>query len=205
VTGEGAGHADTTQAAGDLAERLLRSRGGSPGPRLLGIDGRSGTGKTTLASAVVVDLTRRGVTAPCVHMDELYAGWQGLAGAPAALHRQVLTPLRLGGAASYRRWDWARGSYARHPVRVPPAEVVVVEGVGAIQADRAAYDLTVWLSAPTPVRRARALSRDGEMFAPHWDTWAAQEDELFGSAADGMPPWPVDVHLSVTEPDAVTP
>ncbi|MGI8946854.1 MAG: hypothetical protein ACR2FV_02515, partial [Ornithinimicrobium sp.] len=147
----------------------------------------------------------RGFAALDVRMDDGCVCGQVLTHPPSTLHRQVLTPLRLGGAASYRRWDWARGSYARHPVRVPPAEVVVVEGVGAIQADRAAYDLTVWLSAPTPVRRARALSRDGEMFAPHWDTWAAQEDELFGSAADGMPPWPVDVHLSVTEPDAVTP
>lgn len=183
----------------------MRSRSESLGPRLLGIDGRSGTGKTTLARAVVDQLAARGVTAPCVHMDELYAGWQGLAGAPRALHRQVLNPLRSGEAASYRRWDWARGSYARHPVRVPAAEVVVVEGVGATHADPGAYDLTVWLSAPTPIRRARALSRDGEVFAPHWDTWAAQEDELLGTAAEGMPPWPVDVQLCLTEPDPVMP
>ena len=28
------------------------------------------------------------------------------------------------------------------------------------------------------VRRARALARDGAVYAPHWDRWAAQEDAL---------------------------
>lgn len=198
-------HTGAAQAAHDLVARLLRSPTlDRPGPRLLGIDGRSGTGKTTLADAVVGSLAVAGVRGSCLHMDELYAGWQGLAGALPALQRQVLTPLRKGLPARYRRWDWARDGYAKHLVTLPPGEVVVVEGVGAVHADPAAYDLTVWLSAPTPARRERALARDGEVFAPQWDTWAAQEDELFGAGPSESPPWAAHVHLSLTAPEERT-
>ena len=44
-------------------------------------------------------------------------------------------------------------------------------------------DLRVWLEAPAPVRRGRALDRDGEVFAPHWQEWADQERALFHSGA----------------------
>lgn len=179
-----------SEAAVDLATALLGSpEPDRPGPRLLGIDGRSGTGKTTLADAVMGELSVVGIRASCLHMDELYAGWQGLAGALPALRRQVLTPLLRGSPASYRRWDWARGGYARSLVSLPPVEVVVIEGVGAVHADPTAYDLTVWLRAPTPIRRQRALARDGAVFAGHWDTWAAQEDELFGGGCGDPPSW----------------
>ncbi|MFC6235722.1 hypothetical protein ACFPZL_11580, partial [Leucobacter soli] len=35
---------------------------------------------------------------------------------------------------------------------------------------------SLWLECPAPLRRQRALARDGEIFAPHWDSWAAQEE-----------------------------
>jgi hypothetical protein len=36
----------------------------------------------------------------------------------------------------------------------------------------------VWLEVAAPVRKKRALDRDGAAFAPHWDQWAAQEDAM---------------------------
>ena len=35
------------------------------------------------------------------------------------------------------------------------------------------------VDAPTDLRRRRGLARDGETYAPWWDTWAAQERALF--------------------------
>ncbi len=180
--------------AADILVALLPSAGG-PGPLLLGIDGRSGTGKTTLADALGRTLAGQRLSARCVHMDELYAGWQGLAAALPCVRSQVLEPLRSGAAAFYRRWDWARDAWEPNFATIGQHDVVVVEGVGAVHADPAAYDLTIWLSAPTPVRRRRALARDAEMFAPHWERWAQQEDDLFGPGGDDPPPWLVDVHL----------
>jgi hypothetical protein len=34
------------------------------------------------------------------------------------------------------------------------------------------------MEEPAPVRRRRALDRDGETFAAYWDAWAAQEDAM---------------------------
>ena len=57
-------------------------------------------------------------------------------------------------------------------------ELLVVEGVGC-GARRCAPHLSVlaWLEAPDAARKARALARDGQAYAPHWDRWAAQEAE----------------------------
>jgi len=37
----------------------------------------------------------------------------------------------------------------------------------------------VWVDAPSDVRYARAMARDGEHYRPHWQRWAAQEESLF--------------------------
>ena len=153
-------------------------------PFLVGIDGRSGSGKTTLAG-VLADSTGARV----VHLDDLYAGWSGLAGVETSLEA-LLTPLRAGHAGTYRRWDWHASSFAE-TVRVEPAPMLVVEGVGA--ASWRDYDVLVWCDAPVGVRRERALARDGETFAPHWDQWARDEDALF----DRIRPWErADVTIS---------
>ncbi len=39
--------------------------------------------------------------------------------------------------------------------------------------------LGVWVELDEPTRKARALARDGAMYEPHWDAWAAQEQEFF--------------------------
>ena len=53
---------------------------------------------------------------------------------------------------------------------------MVFEGVGAgHRAARDLLDAVVWIQAPEQLRKERALARDGETYAPHWDRWAAQE------------------------------
>ena len=52
-----------------------------------------------------------------------------------------------------------------------------------ITAARPLLDLAVWLELETPARRTRALARDGETFAPHWDRWAAQEEDYLARHA----------------------
>lgn len=140
------------------------------GPLVVAIDGRSGTGKTDLA-----ELLAGRTGAVVVHMDDLYPGWDGLAAAVELLG-EVLGDLRTGEPATHPVWDWAAGDYTAH-VALPQQGVVVVEGVGSGCARP--VDLLVELVADPAVRRDRALARDGETFAAHWDDWAAQEAELF--------------------------
>ncbi|HPU04000.1 MAG TPA: ATP-binding protein, partial [Rhodoglobus sp.] len=57
-----------------------------------------------------------------------------------------------------------------------PARPIIVEGVGAISgASRALADLALWVQLDDASRKQRALARDGDAYAPHWDRWAAQE------------------------------
>ena len=51
-------------------------------------------------------------------------------------------------------------------------------GASAPGHPEAVPDLTVWLQLPEAQRRRRALARDGEIYRPHWERWAAQEDAL---------------------------
>ncbi len=63
---------------------------------------------------------------------------------------------------------------------------LVLEGCGALVPPAGAYAaVRVWVDAPTEVRKERALSRDGETYAPHWDRWAAQEDAVYARSR----PW----------------
>ena len=143
---------------------------------VVAIDGPSGSGKTTLADAVA-----SGLGAPVVHMDDLYAGWDGLAEGIEMLSRRVLAPLATGRPAHHPVWDWGAGSWGPERV-VAPGPLLVVEGCGSSVNPAGAYAaLRVWLDAPRDVRLARGLARDGEAYRPHWERWAAQEEAVFAA------------------------
>jgi uridine kinase len=139
--------------------------------RVVAIDGRSGAGKTSLAT----ELSGR-LSAPVVSLEDLYGGWDGLERGIDLLAATVLVPLAAGQAARAPKYDWVAGEWAA-PVVIEPPGILIVEGVGAGARRAAAFEsVLVWLEVPAPVRKKRALDRDGATFAPYWDQWAAQED-----------------------------
>jgi cytidylate kinase len=140
---------------------------------LICIDGPSGAGKTTLATAVAAALA-----APTVHMDDLYPGWDGLRAGTHRAQEWIVGPLTEGLPARYRRWDWADDRYAEW-VQLPSSEVVVLEGCGsgALPVGKAASVL-VWVEAEESVRRARGTTRDMG-YGPFWERWAVQERRLY--------------------------
>jgi Uridine kinase len=146
-------------------------------PVIIAIDGRSGSGKTSLAGVVAAELR----DATVVHLDDIYPGWDGLAATPPLLVAQVLEATRRGEAAAFRRFDWERGTFA-DSVAVPPTSYLIVEGVGSsVGMARRYADVRVWLEAEPAIRKSRGLARDGDAYAPHWQRWADQEDAVFGT------------------------
>lgn len=142
--------------------------------RVVAIDGRSGSGKTTL----VAELRAALGDAPVVALEDLYGGWDGLDHGISLLVREVLRPLSAGRAAIVSKYDWVTGTWA-DPAVLPPPGLLIVEGVGAAARPAAVYEsLTIWMAAPEAARKQRALDRDGALFAPMWDRWAAQEDRM---------------------------
>ncbi|CAN5144288.1 AAA family ATPase [soil metagenome] len=129
------------------------------------IDGRSGSGKTELATLLAARLG-----AQVVRLDDIYPGWDGLDAGSAAVPG-ILSSGR------WQRWDWSTSQPAEWHT-IDPDRPLIVEGVGAItRASRPLADRAVWVELDDETRKTRALARDS-YFAPHWDRWAAQEQRL---------------------------
>lgn len=162
----------------DVAEiaALVAASGPRAGEtRIVAIDGPAGAGKTELAGR----LSRELAGAPVVHMDWLYPGWEGLEQGVGRLERELLEPLATTGSATVIAWDWVE-SRPGEPQSVGPAGTVIVEGVGSGASSGTEFiSLLIWVDADREERRRRAIARDGESFALHWDEWAAQEDSHY--------------------------
>lgn len=174
-------------------------------PVIIAVDGQSGSGKTSLA-VELASLLREHRKVSIFHLEDIYPGWNGLSAGIERYLRTVLEPLHHGQDARWTSWDWA-AHFDGEARQTAANEVVIVEGVGAAQAEaRAMLDAVIWMEAPEALRKTRALARDGETYAPYWDLWAAQESELlardhpaeYADIRVSSPPAPADVLLALS-------
>jgi energy-coupling factor transporter ATP-binding protein EcfA2 len=169
--------ADPVTAALDVAAtRILDAvvSVGASNPVVL-IDGRSGSGKSSLARKLVARWPLRG-RVQLVALDSLYPGWDGLADGVATAQELILRPHARGLIGVWERWDWDTSASAEAHA-VDPSLPLIVEGSGLLTAVTARLgDVRVWLESPVNSRKRRALDRDGETYRPHWDRWAEQEE-----------------------------
>jgi uridine kinase len=136
------------------------------------IDGGSGSGKSTLACELA---TRWPEPLTLIRLDAIYPGWGGLEAATDHIHDNVLEPLATGATPRWQRWNWETDE-ASEWTEVDPSSPVIIEGSGCLSTpNRALATFAVWLEVDEPTRKARALARDGDLYAQHWDEWAAQE------------------------------
>ncbi|HET7800714.1 MAG TPA: hypothetical protein VFL38_09850 [Humibacillus xanthopallidus] len=173
-------HVGDDELATLVAPLLTDGRG------VLLVDGRSGSGKSTIARRLA-DLFGGAV----VHSDDL--AWHHDAFAWDDLAREhVIEPWRRGEAVDYRPPGWvARGreGSVAVPADVP---VLVLEGVGAGRAALATEaDVVVWVQSDRSEARERGLRRDVELGRTpdeaerFWDEWMEVEEPFL--AADR--PW----------------
>lgn len=153
-------------------------------PVIIAVDGRSGAGKSTLALELATAL-RAHRRVSLFHLEDVYTGWDGLAAGRERYVADVLESLHWGEDARWTAWDWVHDTDGERRTTAA-ADVVIVEGVGAGCREARRYlDAVVWVEVEDTARRRRALARDGDAFAPHWERWAVQERRWL--AADPVP------------------
>jgi uridine kinase len=159
----------SVQQYADLAQ-LIRATAGPV--RLVGVDGCGGAGKTTFAARLARFLD----DAPVVHTDDFASYDEPTQWWPRFLS-DVVEPLLRDSPASYHPYDWVARRPSDGVITIPPAPVVVIEGVGATRAAwRDRLVLRIWVDCPRDLRLRRGIARDGEEQRDFWLTWIKAED-----------------------------
>lgn len=165
------------RTVGSLTEVIATLEVSRSARMIVGIDGRSGAGKTMLADELALAMPDTRL----LRLDDVFRGWEGLGPGLAHVMTHAVAPLARGSAGRYQRWNWEEdhlGTWEEVPA-LRPGEVLLVEGCGAIAVPLDRYiDVAIWCHAPTPVRRRRAMERDHGRWEERWEQWARQEEAL---------------------------
>ncbi|MFD3946901.1 uridine kinase [Streptomyces sp. NPDC058579] len=158
----------------DRASAALRALSPSCGPvRLIAVDGHAGSGKSTFAARLAARLD-----APVLHLDDL-ASHEELFAWTGRIREQVLLPLSRGEVARYHPYDWNLRAFGV-PRELPPAPVVLVEGVGAgRRALRPFLAALLWMERDPEESWTRGRHRDGPAQSEFWDGWTVAETRHF--------------------------
>lgn len=158
-------------------------------PILVALDGRCGSGKTTLA-AQLAEAFPGSIT---VHTDDYYLppadrvpGWEKIPCANMDLRRlraEVLEPARAGRGFAYKAYSCREGTYLP-PVACTPARFVLVEGSYSHHPALAAcYDLRIFVTCSKAEQARRLQAREGARYAAFVERWIPLEEGYFAKYA----------------------
>ena len=154
-------------------------------PLVLALDGRCGSGKTTLANT----LARQFPASITLHTDDFYLppaqrirGWEKTPCANmdlARLRDEVLAPARAGKPALYRAYSCREGAYL--PVQQLAAQpLVILEGSYSHHPLLAPYeDFRVFMTCSDAEQTRRLQAREGERYANFAARWIPLEEGYF--------------------------
>ncbi len=177
----------------DFFECLLRiselCRG--EGPVIVAIDGRCGSGKTSLANLVAR-------VYPCnvFHMDDFYLpvgergkNWNAVPGGNIDLERlrdEVLIPVSEGKEALYRPYSCLRREYGNVTV-MPPRKLNIIEGSYSHHPDLFGnYGLKIFLTCEKEEQERRLREREGVFFNEYEVWWIPMEERYIESLGIGQ-------------------
>ncbi|MEV5980643.1 AAA family ATPase [Streptomyces sp. NPDC052114] len=173
-----------------LADTLRRLPPSCGPVRLIAVDGHAGSGKSTFARRLAEALGG----APVLRLDDI-ASHTELFDWMERLLRQIVAPLSRGETARHATYDWNGRRFGPDELVLPPAPVVVVEGVGAgRRALRGHLAALLWMDVPREEAWRRGRRRDGAVQSDFWDGW--EPTELRHFAEDPSRPF---AHLLVRQ------
>lgn len=158
----------------DVADLILNHS--TNRPLVVLVDGRSAGGKTTVARKLAATLN-----AALLSTDD-FAWWHSFFDWPEMLINDGLAPLKAGQPLDFTPPAWTEHG-REGSITAAPADVIVVEGVGAGQREmRAAADVIVWVQADAQIAEERGLARDllerpdPEENLRFWNEWMNAEN-----------------------------
>ena len=154
-------------------------------PLVLALDGRCGSGKTTLADR----LTRQFPASIVLHTDDFYLppaqrvrGWEKTPCANmdlARLREELLRPARAGEPVFYRAYSCREGAY-RPGQCIPAQPLSIVEGSYSHHPLLAGcYDLKVFVTCSPADQTRRLQAREGERYPSFAVRWIPLEEGYF--------------------------
>lgn len=147
--------------------------------RLITIDGRAGSGKTTLAEDLHLHLQVRW-RVEVIHLDDLYPGWTAALGAHLTNSlTRIVGSLEKGEPVSLNIFNWSSGEFDSLRSFTAP-EILIIEGVGSGQSSiRDSVAVTIWMEIGPEIGLKRVLERDGDQISTHMQEWQVMEVEHF--------------------------
>jgi len=178
-------HVESLAAVIERLTQRGRARSADGRGVVLAVDGRSSSGKTTLAARVQAAVAGSAV----VHTDDV-AWWHSRFGWADLLIDGILIPARQGGPVAFRPPRWAehgRGGSIGVPAGCP---LLIIEGVGAGRREAAhLVDALVWMQSDQREAERRSRARVGRPGGPRTARdlreWMAEE----GPFLAGQRPW----------------
>lgn len=160
-----------------LLDEILDKK--QPGQRmLLGIDGLSGAGKTTLVQGLVAEMEARGMETAVLHIDDLITDRSTRYGTgQAEWYEHYRLQWDVDGIAEnvFRAWkrgdrqleldvyDYAKDSVHRQTMSVPQDGLLIVEGVYLQRQEwRGYFDYMLYIDCPRDIRFERVTRRGGQ-------------------------------------------
>ena len=132
-------------------------------PVVVAIDGRGGSGKSTVAASLATAATDAGERAAVVATDDVAWAAQAFFDWDELLVERVLTPARRGGAVCLRPSTRpASGGFIPGTIEVPvDTTMLLIEGVGAARRTLAPLlDHAVWVQSDLDIAFERGITRD---------------------------------------------
>ncbi len=156
------------------------------GPVVVAVDGRCGSGKTSLAK-----LSARIFPCNVFHMDDFYLpverrgkNWNAVPGGNMDLERlrdEVLIPVSEGKEALYRPYSCLRREYGSVTV-MPPQKLNIIEGSYSHHPELfEKYDLKIFLTCEKDVQERRLRDREGVYFNEYEVWWMPMEEHYIES------------------------
>jgi len=158
---------------------------------LVALDGRSGTGKSTIAKKIAERLGGVGINA-----DDFWAGgsneeWDKKIPKEKAetaidwkrIKTEVLEPLLSGSSATWHPFNWKAGKgLSSNVIQRNPSPLIILDGAYSTRPElQDIIDISILIEVPDDVkRRARLAERENEEYMKDWHKrWDVAEDYYF--------------------------